>query len=184
MKKIILIFCLLFAFTSSCLAASVTTAVKGVVGAGASAAASCEGSPTGPSQATQNSGTAIGTQNAQKLKITSTITVCKVDWFFGTGETGTCKVQFWTDVIRAGTQIGGDSDTVTCAGWPVAFTWSANRPELTTDAYMHIVPVAGTQNAIGTNTSADSYEDTNYDLWVESGGDYNQDGVFRVYKYY
>lgn len=155
-----------------------------VAGAGGAAAATCEVSATGPKQETQNDGATFGTTTqSQKLKISSSITVCKTDVFFGTGTSGQCKVQFWTDNAKVGSQIGGDSDTQTCSGWPVTFTWATNMPNLTSDAYMHIVIVSGTQNAIGLNTSVTSYEDTNYDF-VRDGSDMDKDMVFRVYTYH
>jgi hypothetical protein len=128
----------------------------------------------------------IDSQPAQALKITSTVSVCKVVVEMYTfGGDDDYHIEFWTDNNMAGAQIGGDSssETVTaesCGGTGnVTFTWtSGNEPELTSDCYMHIVEDGDAQQRLCvSDADMDGYEDTNYDLHL-SGSDSNIGDLF------
>ena len=120
---------------------------------------------------------------SQHLKITSSITIHKVavQVYYDTNP-GNAHVEFWTDALMAGDQIGGDSDLVaitdTDPGIMYDFSWSSNQPVLTSDCYMHIRGDSGILK-LRSHTDETKYEDTNYDLMAP--GDKQADLAFKIY---
>lgn len=155
-----------------------------VVGGGVPAAGgSCNTTTPVISQVIQDGGAsdAAGVLS-QKIKITSTIRVCQVKIFLVS--TYTCHVEFWTSYNMGGSQIGGDSSTQMPIGsWGTVFTWSSNYPELTTDAFMTIVPDGGGSPGdlvVGYLTAGDG--DNNYTFLLGTSNQTPKDITFAVYS--
>jgi len=179
MKKIIFVFILLF--SSQCFAWTVQDAITAQIIA--MDTLSCTASAT-----MTNSGvTAFDwlMTNAdtewQEVKNSDSVTICRISVYLDSGSDGTVHIEIW-DVAQTG-QIGGDSDTVSLTSRDAqnySFVWTVNpKPDITTDFVIIFSEDSGTQY-IPVITDPDSYEDTDYDIFITST-DRDHDAVFTVY---
>ena len=127
---------------------------------------------------------------SQKLKITSSTTVCQVSQTFYNENGTTIVCEFWTGPGRTGSQIGSTSDNAIGAdqggGFGItSFYWTGtSNPTLTSDCYMtfHFPSSPGGNTINVSSNTTDPYETgLGYDAYKGATQQTGHDLVFNLF---
>ena len=182
MLPLLIFLCIIFLAT--CLFAGTGQTVIAVTGSAGAAGPTCNTVTPAMQQALQDDyWQESASVLSQKLKIASSITVCKVSIYQKVGTTANCTISFWSGVGGSGTQYGTTSqstslNTNSAYHW-TDYSWTSN-PVVPNDAYMNTTCDAAS-TYWGMKNGSDSYEDVNYDNYYNTSTHYPGDFSFKIY---
>lgn len=138
-------------------------------------------------QSTNNTGYQLDDITAQRISNASTVEICQIlmPWLSEYGNELTIHIEIWSDINRAGTQYGSDSNQVVFSNTSLdvkTFTFGTN-PQPPGDYFMHFIQDDGGvegQHIFYVALSPTAYSTTDYDLY-SNGVDMDYDAVFTIY---